>query len=149
MKAFKKGEVAVYVRADGDCSFTFRRVEVMSCGNRKMTLKDVATGEMLGSDFFPGIGFGSHMCNPNSLNLPEGRPVHHMIRNGTFKDMSDEDCMKFCLTLSEQFMAWELKVLEQGMKEDLERYGKETGWYKTTAATVERIKTKGPTASKR
>lgn len=110
MKAFKKNELAVYVRYDNK-TFNFRRVEVVSCGEKRMTLKDATTGEMLGSDFDPMVGFGSPRYSAEwmAANFANGRPVHHMFRSATFKDMTNVEATELCQKLTAEFNAWEAR----------------------------------------
>ena len=146
-KTFKKGETAVHICCwDGEATFAFRRVMVESCGVKNMTLSDVETGQMLGSHFYPGLGFGSHRTNVDAF-LIDGRPAHHLVRGGTFKDMTDAEAEAMCLELAASFRAYEIKRLTGILDKHAEQYG-EDAYYRTMRKKLARLENLSPAAIK-
>lgn len=150
MKAFTKGEKAILVRQYNETVFSYRRVEVVSCGVQRMTLKDATTGEMLGSDFEPLIGFGSLRTNMTALAAEFaaiGRPIHHCYRTGVFKDMTDEEAAAFTVSKSAEYLAWEIIVAERNIRVEQEEYG-ETRYYHSQVKKLAALKEATPSAHK-
>lgn len=148
-KAFKKGEAAIIIGSwNGANTFYFQRVNVESCGVRKMTLSSAATGEMLGCDFYPGIGFGSHMIIDWEKACPEGCPRHHCVRSGTFKDMTDAEAEAMTLELATSFLAYEIKNLKEVVAKHAEKYG-EDGYFRSMSKKIAELEAMSPAAFKR
>lgn len=148
-KAFKKGETAIHIGSwNGANTFYFQRVKVESCGAKKMTLSSAETGAMLGCDFYPGLGFGSHMIIDWEKACPSDCPRHHVVRSGTFKDMTDEQAEALCLELAASFLAYELKNLKSVVEKHVEQYG-EDGYFRSMSKKIAELEAMSPAAFKR
>lgn len=143
-KTFSKGELVTYITR-GNGNFYFQTAKVESCGAKKMTLSDDITGQMMGSNFRPEIGFGEMPANCN----PEGdRPAHHYQSDATFKLMSDEAAEAFCLQCSAEWLVYEIKRTEAQINESLASRG-ESGYVAARRKDLEELKARKPKASKR
>lgn len=150
MKAFTKGEAAILVRQYDDTTFSFRRVIVVSCGAKRMTLKDAATDEMLGTDFDALVGFGSIRTSAEWINehvTKIGRPLQHCFRTGVFKDMPEEAAEAFVLNIATEFFNWETTDMARKIQLELDEYGA-TPWYKSRAAKLAIMIDDGPSAKR-
>lgn len=145
-KAFKKGEIAIHICCwDGEATFAFERVIVEACGTKKMALRDAATGKMLGANFYPGLGFGSHSASVAIGG--DDRPAHCVVRRGTFKDMPDAEAEAMCLELAASFRAYEIKRLTGILDKHAEQYG-EGAYFRAMCKKLARLKTLSPAAFK-
>lgn len=144
-KAFKKGELATYIcRWNETGTYSFRTVRVESCGAKKMTLSNEATGEMMGCHFFPGIGFDSHSVNWAMIEEQhQSTPRHAVVSTGTFKLMSEEDAQAFCLQLSAEWIDHSIKRFERILEDHKAYYG-EDGYFKSISEKLATLKATKP-----
>ncbi|MNE70058.1 hypothetical protein D3C80_1658230 [compost metagenome] len=115
----------------------------MSCGMKKMTLQNEAGG-MMGTDFYPGLGFGSIFARQSEGSE---QPVHHWCRRGTFKDMTDAEAEAICLELATSFLAFEIKNLKSIAAKHAEKYG-EDGYFHSVSKKIAALEALTPAAIK-
>lgn len=90
-KEFKKDQVVVtFSSYDGLGTWKYSRAVVKSCGAKKMTLLDEATGVMMGSNFKPNSDRTYEVTF-------EGKTTVKSYTYFTLADMSDEEAVAVCL----------------------------------------------------
>lgn len=105
-KAFKKGQFAIYfISADGKGTFNWTRALVKSCGEKKMTLENAETGDMMGSNFRP-----DHSQN-YEINYKGETHVKWYVDVAT-PDMDDASAERTALELAAAYLVREKAQLE-------------------------------------
>ncbi len=142
---FKKGESVIHISLWNRAGhFVFERATVQACGAKRMILLSERTGSVMGRDFCPLVGFKSIHNDIEAWAAKDGRPFHHVCSNGTFKDMSDEEAVNFCLKLSAEWIAADLERLEA-----CKASSTHIGYINAIQKEIDALKVAEPSASQR